>query len=264
MSDLPAVHFESATTILVVRDLDASIAYYRDVLGFSLDFSYGEPAFYAGVRRGGVSLHLHAAARAPRPPGHGSVYVFVDDVDPYFEQIRDRSARVGAPPDNRPYGLRDFDCLDLDGNRLVFAGPTAPPAASADALPSHIRIDLGVPDYETYASLFCSAGWKPIEAPMRAALANTLVGVVAVDTRDGQTVGMVRATGDGKYYMLWDVIVRPSHQGQKIGRTMVQRTLAELRRRGAPAGAFLGLFTGKAGFYERLGFRRDFGMHMPL
>jgi predicted N-acetyltransferase YhbS len=75
---------------------------------------------------------------------------------------------------------------------------------------------------------------------------------------------MVRATGDGKYFMIWDVIVRPSHQGQKIGAAMVQRTLDELRRWGAPEGAFVGLFTGRPGFYETLGFRKDFGMHMAL
>lgn len=266
MPEARAVQFESATTVLVVRDVAAAVDYYRDVLGFPVDFTYGEPVFYAGVRHGAVSLHLHAAARAPRQPGHGSAYVFIDDVDAYYAQITARGAKTEGPPVNEPYGLRDFGALDPDGNRLIFASPTTydRPATATDALPPHVRVEVGVPDYETYASLFRSVGWTPSEAPMRAALANTLVGVVAVDTRDGQTVGMVRATGDGKYYMLWDVIVRPSHQGQKIGRTMVERTLAELRRRGAPAGGFIGLFTGKAGFYERLGFRKDFGLHMPL
>ena len=99
---------------------------------------------------------------------------------------------------------------------------------------------------------------------MRVALTNTLAGVVAVDTRDGQTVGMARSTGDGRYYMLWDVIVRPLHQGQKIGTAMVTRLLDELRARGAPAGSFVGLFTAKPGFYGQLGFNNDFGMHRPL
>lgn len=264
--DGDGVKFESATAILVVRDVMASVAYYRDVLGFSVEFTFGEPTFYAGVRRGQVSLHLHGAEKAPRPPGQGSVYVFVDEVDPYFAHITARGARFEEAPANRPYGLRDFAALDLDGNRLVFASPTTydrPPTAT-DVLPPHVRIEVGVPDLETLVSLFRSVSWTPDEKSMRVALDNTLVGVIATDTRDGATVGMARATGDGRYYMLWDVIVRPSHQGQKIGRSMVERILQELKQRGAPTGGFIGLFTARAGFYERLGFRKDFGMHRPL
>ena len=81
--------------------------------------------------------------------------------------------------------------------------------------------------------------------------------------RDNLPVGVVRVTGDGRYFMIWDVIVRPSHQGQKIGTAMMELAVAELRRRG-PRGAFVGLFTGKPEFYERVGFRRDGGMHLAL
>ena len=38
--------------MLVVRDVLASVAHYRDVLGFRVEFTYGEPVFYAGVERG--------------------------------------------------------------------------------------------------------------------------------------------------------------------------------------------------------------------
>jgi predicted enzyme related to lactoylglutathione lyase/GNAT superfamily N-acetyltransferase len=261
------VKFQSANSVLVVRDVPASVAFYRDVLGFAVSFEYGEPVpFYAGVQRGAVKLHLHAVDHAPRQAGHGCVYVFVDEVDTYFEQVASRGAKVEGPPVNRPYGLRDFGALDLDGNRLTFASPAAyeRPATAADALPSHVRIDVGVPDLATYVSLFRAVQWKPDEASMRVALANTLAGVVAIDTRDGQVVAMARATGDGRYYMLWDVIVRPSHQGQKIGTAMVTKLLDDLRSRGAPPGSFIGLFTAKPGFYGQLGFNNDFGMHRSL
>jgi predicted N-acetyltransferase YhbS len=64
--------------------------------------------------------------------------------------------------------------------------------------------------------------------------------------------------------MIWDVIVRPNHQRQKIGAAMVQRLLDDLRHGGSPPGAFVGLFTGRPGFYETLGFKKDFGMHRGL
>ena len=40
--------------------------------------------------------------------------------------------------------------------------------------------------------------------------------------------------------------------------------LDELRQRGAPKGAFVGLFTGRQGFYETLGFRTSGGMELSL
>ena len=75
---------------------------------------------------------------------------------------------------------------------------------------------------------------------------------------------MVRATGDGRYYMIWDVIVRPRYQGQKIGTAMVEAALAEMRRRGAPQGRSSGCSPRKPGFYEKLGFKKDLGMHLAL
>ena len=55
--------FNDSTPILVVRDVEKSVAYYRDALGFSVDFSFGEPPSYAGVYRGAVLLHLQADLR---------------------------------------------------------------------------------------------------------------------------------------------------------------------------------------------------------
>ena len=266
MTSETPVKLESATPVFVVRDLAKSLAHWRDVLGFAVAFEYGRPTFYAGVMRNGISVHLHAAEKAPRAPGQGCVYLFVDRVDALYEQVVGKGGRVESPPADQAYGLRDFVALDPDGNRIVFASPSKveAPTTPSDPLAAHIRIETGVPDFETCRSLLESVGWTCNESPTRKSLANTLAGVVAIDTRDGQTIGMVRATGDGKHYMLWDVVVRPSHQGQKIGRTMVERVLDELRARGAPPAAFVGLFTSRPGFYERIGFKTDVGMHRQL
>jgi uncharacterized glyoxalase superfamily protein PhnB len=35
-------------------------------------------------------------------------------------ELQKRGARVLKPPANQPYGLRDFDVADLDGNMLFF------------------------------------------------------------------------------------------------------------------------------------------------
>jgi catechol 2,3-dioxygenase-like lactoylglutathione lyase family enzyme len=44
----------NAITVMTVKDLAQSLAYYRDKLGFEIAFQYGEPAFYAGLFSGEV------------------------------------------------------------------------------------------------------------------------------------------------------------------------------------------------------------------
>jgi catechol 2,3-dioxygenase-like lactoylglutathione lyase family enzyme len=108
------------TTVFTVRDIAASLAYYRDKLGFDIAFEYGDPTFYAGVCSGKVTLHLISASRTPRQPGHGAVAIDVDDVDALHADLMRRGAKVLKAPANYDYGLRDFDVADLDGNMLFF------------------------------------------------------------------------------------------------------------------------------------------------
>ena len=62
----PSPSLVGAAPVLVVRDVLASVAHYRDVLGFRVEFTYGEPVFYAGVERGHVLIHLQAASETKR------------------------------------------------------------------------------------------------------------------------------------------------------------------------------------------------------
>ncbi len=52
------------------------------------------------------------------------MYLYVEDADRTHAELRERGARIGKEPQDYPYGLRDFDVRDLDGNRLVIASPT--------------------------------------------------------------------------------------------------------------------------------------------
>jgi len=52
----------------LVDDLDMAIAYYRDQLGFGVDFCYD--SFYAGVSRDGFGIHLKCAPKALSDRAH--------------------------------------------------------------------------------------------------------------------------------------------------------------------------------------------------
>ncbi len=109
-----------SATVFVVSDIATSLAYYRDVLGFQVTFEYGQPLSYACLCRDEVALHLLASSRTKRLPGHGAICVFVRDVDQIYAEVSGRGARLINQPEDRDYGMRDFDVVDADGNQLTF------------------------------------------------------------------------------------------------------------------------------------------------
>ena len=125
MTSPAVVSLRDAATLFVVQDVLRSVEHYRDVLGFRVEFTYGEPTFYAGVERDNVAIHLQAASETKRQPGHGAINVFVTGVDPLYQELKARGARTTEELADRPYGMRDFDIVDLDGNQLCFGESTS-------------------------------------------------------------------------------------------------------------------------------------------
>jgi catechol 2,3-dioxygenase-like lactoylglutathione lyase family enzyme len=108
----------SITSVLHVSDIDRSLTFYKNVLGFEEDFRFGD---YVGLKAGDVSLHLSQPDQHIRPVGGGTVYVFCDDIDSYYkDRIDGAGIRIVQPPANQDYGMRDFIVHDPDGNQISF------------------------------------------------------------------------------------------------------------------------------------------------
>ena len=111
----------------LVDDLDRAIAYYRDRLGFALDFEY--QSFYASVSRDGFAIHLKhapklAADRAHRKEHeHLDAYVAVTGIRRLFSEMQRRGAEVIKPLEQRPWACLDFYVEDPDGYILCFSEP---------------------------------------------------------------------------------------------------------------------------------------------
>jgi uncharacterized glyoxalase superfamily protein PhnB len=109
----------------LVDDLDRAIAYYRDRLGFEVDFIY--QSFYAGVRRDGFAIHLKhapkvAADRAHRKQNeHLDAYISVSGIRDFFSELQMRGAEVIKPLEERPWASLDFYVEDPDGYILCFS-----------------------------------------------------------------------------------------------------------------------------------------------
>ncbi len=109
---------ECAATIFHVKNVDASIAYYTTVVGFTLDFRYND---IAGLEYGPVLIYLSGPAQdVKKEIGGGTMYIFCDEIDAYYEEIVAKGAIISVPIDDRQYGMRDFAMQDIDGNIITF------------------------------------------------------------------------------------------------------------------------------------------------
>ena len=98
-------------------------------LGFSVVFKYGDPPFYAQVKRDAAHLNLRCVdkpvfANALREREHLlSASMAVDDAKPLYLEFQTAGVDFHQPLRKQPWGARDFIVRDPDGNLLLFAGP---------------------------------------------------------------------------------------------------------------------------------------------
>ena len=109
---------KGASSIVVVREMQAALAFYRDGLGFSVSFEWGKPTHYACLCRDDVDLHLIAASVTHRSPGQGAICLFVADVGALHAEWAGRGVALPQTPADRDYGMRDFMLTDPDGNEI--------------------------------------------------------------------------------------------------------------------------------------------------
>ena len=112
--------FPGAVPEIPVGDVDAAAAYYKDKLGFSIDWG-SDNGGIAGISKGNCRMFL--SNRAFREPYGNAAPVLVwinlnskQEVDDLYEVWRRGEARIVSPPESKPWNLHEFTVADLDGN----------------------------------------------------------------------------------------------------------------------------------------------------
>jgi lactoylglutathione lyase len=127
--------FQSLTPNLVVSDIDRSLSFYRDLLGFSVVTTVPElePFVFIWLRTGDVQIFLNAqpAAAAEYPElarkvvsGSWTMFIVTDAVDDLHTSLSGK-ARVVMPLETKFYGMREFAIADPDGFVITFAEKVA-------------------------------------------------------------------------------------------------------------------------------------------
>jgi uncharacterized glyoxalase superfamily protein PhnB len=122
----------SAEPQLLVTDIKRSCKFFQEKLGFSLVFSYGDPPYYAQIRRDAARLNLRcvegpvieSAVRDREELLSASMTVATaDEIKLLFLEFQSAGVAFSQTLKKQPWGARNFIVKDPDGNLLLFAGP---------------------------------------------------------------------------------------------------------------------------------------------
>lgn len=119
------------TPNLVTDDVERSVAFYCDVLGFRVTTRVPDEGkmVFAMLERDGINVFVNATAAvkddmpdAPLTPGRSGVamFVIVEGVAAFWDAIRER-ATVIMPLKDQWYGMTEFAIVDPDGYVITFA-----------------------------------------------------------------------------------------------------------------------------------------------
>jgi uncharacterized glyoxalase superfamily protein PhnB len=113
---------------LTATDLQKSLAWYRDVLGFTVDQQHEREGTLRAValKAGSVRIMLgqdDGARGWDRTKGEGLSLMFTtaQNVDELAERIRQRGGTLASEPMDMPWGARAFRVRDPDGFMLAIS-----------------------------------------------------------------------------------------------------------------------------------------------
>lgn len=109
-------NFLGTTVILPATHVKETAAFYRDKLGFEVNFIWENPA-YGSVRRGDVVIEFGEGRSAFA--GSGVCFIRVANADAVYNEFRSNGIEFVGDLDDRDYGSRDFRIKDNNGNTLI-------------------------------------------------------------------------------------------------------------------------------------------------
>lgn len=124
-------HFTKLTPNLVVANVERSLAFYVDTLGFTrgLTVPDASPFVFASVTSGAVEIFFNDAAAATKEyPAFGNrpigatatLFIEMDGVAALHDRLK-ASVKIVMPLVTQLYGLREFAIEDPDGYIITFA-----------------------------------------------------------------------------------------------------------------------------------------------
>jgi catechol 2,3-dioxygenase-like lactoylglutathione lyase family enzyme len=107
--------FEKSNPILYSSDIKRSLKYYTEILGFDHSWEWGEPTDFGGVAKDDVEIFFCLENQGN--PGTW-LAIIVENVDEYYEEIKEKGAKILGPPISQEWNMHEMYVEDPDGHIL--------------------------------------------------------------------------------------------------------------------------------------------------
>ena len=109
--------FEKSITILYSGDIPGSLDYYIEKLAFDQKWEWDSPPTFGGVSKDDVEIFF-----CEKEEGNPVIWlcVLIDNVDEYYERIKDKGAKIVAQPQSKEWSIREMLVEDPDGHIIRF------------------------------------------------------------------------------------------------------------------------------------------------
>jgi catechol 2,3-dioxygenase-like lactoylglutathione lyase family enzyme len=122
------LRLRSATPGFTVNDVEKSLRFYRDILGFVVTERWMHDGKLGGVElaAGDISFMLgqddwKKGRNRPKGEGFRMYCITAQSVDRLSQQILARGGELTQGPTDQPWGMRDFAVTDPDGFKITIA-----------------------------------------------------------------------------------------------------------------------------------------------
>jgi catechol 2,3-dioxygenase-like lactoylglutathione lyase family enzyme len=119
---------------LFVADIKAACDFFAGKLGFAIEFTYGEPPYYAQVKRDAARLNLRCVKQPVIDPtlrdreellAASLTVATAAEIKQLAEEFEAAGVAFFQQLKREPWDALDFIIRDIDGNLLLFAGPAS-------------------------------------------------------------------------------------------------------------------------------------------
>lgn len=139
MSSNEKVRIVRSAPYFPVADVERSVAYYQDTLGFRCEYSAGDPLHFAICSRDGLAIMLRRVSNpelivpVEKQGGTWEAFFWVSDAVALHSELKARGADiVYGPIIQDAYHMKEFAVRDCDGHVLGFGHPLAAPPAPSE------------------------------------------------------------------------------------------------------------------------------------
>jgi uncharacterized glyoxalase superfamily protein PhnB len=121
------VKYKNSVPVVSTADVQSTVDYYTQTLGFNKHFMFGEPPVYAGLEQSGVLLYVaedkNFASAVKSARLHPEVFLWVQNVDKVYSEHKQRGAKIVEEIADRPWDARQYVVEDPNGYHLKIAEP---------------------------------------------------------------------------------------------------------------------------------------------